>query len=58
MNNECAEDYEVFLECLDAQSCDDFFLWIEQDPIAPCRQEEQHLAETCPEVNVYYGDNG
>jgi hypothetical protein len=48
----CTHQYQDFLECLEPLSCDDFYLWADADPGAPCVQEQEELVLTCPEVGA------
>lgn len=49
---DCSARYQEFLECLDELSCDDYYLWYEQEADAPCLQLESELSEFCPGVMV------
>jgi hypothetical protein len=48
----CTDQYQDFLECLDPLSCDDFYLWLNAAPDAPCTQAQAELESSCPEVGA------
>jgi hypothetical protein len=48
----CTEVYQALLECIEPLSCQDYYLWVEQKPDAPCTDEEQALDDRCPQVGV------
>ena len=51
-SDDCTDRYQDLLECLDAVSCDEFYLWANMDPGAPCSEEEVVLGMSCPGVEV------
>jgi hypothetical protein len=51
-NDECTDQYQDFLECLEGLSCDDFYLWAGMEPGAPCVMGEEQLESNCPGVEV------
>lgn len=51
-NDGCTDRYQELLECLEAVSCDDFYLWANMEAGAPCAAEEEELGMSCPAVEV------
>lgn len=52
VEDECANRYQDFLECLDAASCEDFELWASMQAGAVCSAEGEALEQHCPGVEV------
>lgn len=51
-SDDCTDRYQDLLECLEAVSCDEFYLWANMEPGAPCSDEEEVLGMSCPGVEV------
>jgi hypothetical protein len=49
---DCSDEYEALLTCIEEQSCETYYLWYEQQPDAPCTNLEAELVSVCSSIDL------
>jgi hypothetical protein len=55
-DDDCLQEYESLLACLEETSCETYYLWYEQEPNAPCVDLEAEFVNSCPSIDVRDSD--